>query len=105
MPSTNGSDARSKISAQLRARLEARLATLRALAAAEDHQRRLRQFTAAKPTIEQVRGRSDLNHQQIDRLIAQPYTRAASKAVDRYLDVAERMEAFAARLAHLEVIG
>ena len=62
----------------------------------------LQQFHAARPTTAQIRGRSDLNHEQIDLLLAGPCTRAASKSVDRYLAIAEGLDAFAARL---EAIG
>ena len=87
---------------QLRARVKARLTVLQALAATATQ---AQQFHAAKPTTAQIRGRSDQNHQQIDRLLAGPCTRAASRSVDRYLAIAEGLDAFAARLERLEVIS
>jgi hypothetical protein len=104
MTSTFGGDARpeqfttAQTSAQLRARLEARLTVLQALVAEDARQQLIQQFNAARPTTAQIRGRCDLNHQQIDHLLAGPCTKAASKSVDRYLAIAEALDAFAARL-------
>jgi hypothetical protein len=90
---------------QLRVRLNARLTVLQALLAAHARQQLVQQFHAARPTTAQIRGRSDQNHQQIDRLLTGPCTRTASRAVDRYLATTEALDAFAARLELLEVIS
>ena len=87
---------------QLRTRLTARLTVLQALAATATQ---AQQFHAARPTTAQIRGRADLNHEQIDSLLAGPCTRAASKSVDRYLAIADALDTFAARLELLEAIS
>ena len=111
MTSKLGGDARpeqfttAQTAAQLRARLNARLTVLQALVAAHARQQLIQQFHAARPTTAQIRSRSDQNHQQIDRLLTGPCTGAASRAVDRYLAIAEALDTFAARLELLEVIS
>ena len=108
MTLTFGGDARpeqfttAQTAAQLRTRLKARLTVLQVLAATATQAQSLQRFHAARPTTAQIRGRSEQNHEQINSLLAGPCTRAASRSVDRYLAIAEGLDAFAARL---EAIG
>jgi hypothetical protein len=62
----------------------------------------LQQFHAARPTTAAIRAAADRCHHQIDQLVTGPCTRSASRSVDRYVDNADRLTAFAARLDRLE---